>query len=96
MALISSGAAKSDFQIRALNPANNLRILFGTTLEQPNKPFYHLPIENDAHAALKNPRIEWTVGALQKAGIALTPQSLAEIDSNWTAMSGQMSGQHEK
>lgn len=90
-ALLASGAAKTDFQIRQLDSANNLRILFGTTLEQPNKPFYGLPIESDGYSALKNPRIEWTVEALRKAGIALTSQSLSQIDSNWTAMSGQMS-----
>jgi len=90
-ALISSGASIHDFQIRELNPSNHFRILFGTSLEQPGKPFYKMPIEPDAKASMKNPRIEWTVNALGKAGIALAPHSLSQLDSNWTAMSGQMS-----
>jgi SecD/SecF fusion protein len=90
-ALISAGASVNDFQIRELFPANHLRILFGTTLEQPNKPFYGVPIEKDSHSAIKNPRIEWVVNALQKGGIVLSPHILSQIDSNWTAMSGQMS-----
>lgn len=90
-ALVASGAAIHDFQIRELNPSNNLRILFGTTLEQPNKPFNGLPIETDSDAIMKNPRIKWTVDALAKEGLSLAPQSLSKLDSNWTAMSGQMS-----
>jgi len=90
-ALLAAGAQLSDFQVRELSPANHIRILFGTTLEQANKPFYGLPLENPAGSAMKNPRIEWTVHALAKQGIALAPQSLPQIDTQWTAMSGQMS-----
>ncbi len=90
-ALIKAGAAAHDFQIRELHPTNHLRILFGTSLEQPNKPFYGLPIENVGPSIIKNPRIEWVVSALHKERIALSPQTLARLDSNWTAMSGQMS-----
>jgi SecD/SecF fusion protein len=90
-ALIAAGAAPSDFQIRELDPKNHLRILFGTSLEEPNKPFHAMPIENANSSVSKNPRIEWLVGALHKEGIVLSPQSLSQIDSNWTAMSGQMS-----
>ena len=39
----------------------------------------------------KNPRIDWTLHALQLEGLSLTTQAALQIESNWTAMSGQMS-----
>ncbi|MDE3045112.1 MAG: protein translocase subunit SecD [Verrucomicrobiota bacterium] len=94
-ALLKSGASHQDFQIRQHTPATHLRILFGTSMEQPGKPFYGLPLEitktNAAHSYEKNPRIDWVVQSLSHAGLKLTPASLKNIESNWTAMSGQMS-----
>ena len=93
-ALLSAGATTSDFQIRELNPSTNLRVLFGTTMEQPEKPFYSMPLETQSaanYAFEKNPRIAWAVNALQKGGIILSPSALPQLHSNWTAMSGQMS-----
>jgi len=90
-ALIASGAGATDFQVRELTPSNHLRILFGTTLEQPGKPFHLMPLENKEGSSMKNPRIEWAVSALKKTGIALAPHSVSHLDSSWTAMSGQMS-----
>lgn len=87
-ALMKNGAANRDFQIRELNPTNHLRILFGTSMEQPAKPFYNLPIQTDNQT---NPRIDWVVHAIQSSQLALTPHSAAHLDANWTAMSGQMS-----
>ncbi|HSX10511.1 MAG TPA: protein translocase subunit SecD, partial [Chlamydiales bacterium] len=87
-ALIANGAAPHDFQIRELNPANHLRILFGTSMEQPGKPFYNLPIETDQQT---NPRIDWVAHAIQSSSLVLTAESAAHLDANWTAMSGQMS-----
>jgi SecD/SecF fusion protein len=86
-ALISAGAAKSDFQVRQLDSSKHVRILFGKTLEQPSKPFYQMPLE----AQGKNPRIEWAVQALQKGGLELSSESTSQLESNWTAISGQMS-----
>lgn len=87
-ALLKSGASHHDFQIRELNPTNNLRLLFGTSMEQPGKPFHNLPLENKDGS---NPRIQWVVSALQANNLSPTPHSLAHIKENWTAMSGQMS-----
>lgn len=87
-ALVSHGASHRDFQIRELNPSNQLRILFGTSMEQPGKPFFDMPIQTEAQT---NPRIDWVTQTLQTSGLKLTQNSLGSINANWTAMSGQMS-----
>lgn len=87
-ALIKKGAKSRDFQIRTLNPPNHLRILLGTSMEQPGKPFYKMPIETDLQT---NPRIDWITCAIQEGGLTLTAHSAAHLSANWTAMSGQMS-----
>jgi SecD/SecF fusion protein len=94
-ALQKNGADSRDFQIRELNPAHSLRVLFGNSMEQNGKPFHGMPLEleksDGKHPFEKNPRISWVVESLQKEEIALSPQSLAQLDANWTSMSGQMS-----
>ena len=94
-ALITSGASERDFQVRELNPSNQLRILLGTAMEQPGKPFANLPLENEGadftYPYEKNPRIEWIVQSLSSHGLQLTPSSLEHLETNWTSMSGQMS-----
>lgn len=87
-ALIANGATNQDFQVRELNPSNHLRILFGTSMEQPGKPFFSMPIETENQT---NPRIDWVLSSLQSKGLNLTEHSLSQIAANWTAMSGQMS-----
>lgn len=94
-AFLSKGASTKDFQIRELNSSNNLRILFGTSMELSGKPFYNLPIVSD-NKAMKysyesNPRISWIVSALKDQGLKIKPRSLENLDKSWTAMSGQMS-----
>jgi len=88
-ALLQQGLTAHDFQIRELNPSNNLRILFSTSMEQSGKPFFDL--DSSEASGKHNPRVEWTLKALKHNGISLTKASLAQIDTNWTAMSGQMS-----
>jgi SecD/SecF fusion protein len=86
-AILTGGVSKSDFQVRELNPPSHLRLLLGTTLEQKSKPFHGMSLEVDS----KNPRIEWILHALETEGLSLTNDSLKSVESNWTAMSGQMS-----
>lgn len=94
-ALIKAGASSQDFQVRQHSPANNLQILFGTSIEQQGKPFYGLPLEvateRSAFGYEKNPRINWAVKALKEANLELVPATLPTLESNWTAVSGQMS-----
>jgi SecD/SecF fusion protein len=78
-ALQAQGATSQDFQIRELNPSNQLRILFGTSMEEVGKPFHNLPAES-------GPRIAWVAEALRSQGLELNQNQL-----EWTAMSGQMS-----
>ncbi|MBF8263750.1 MAG: secDF [Parachlamydiales bacterium] len=88
-ALIKHGLTAHDFQIRELNPSNHLRVLFSTSMEQSGKPFYDLG--DAAKEGKHNPRVQWTLKTLKQSGISLTRASLSQIDTNWTAMSGQMS-----
>ncbi len=94
-ALLKSGAASKDFTVRELTPSNNLRILFGTSMQLKGKPFYEMPIEVDVlekrYNYETNPRIAWVVNALESEGIKIMPRSLEKLDQNWTLMSGQMS-----
>ncbi len=94
-ALIAEGATTQEFQIRELNPANNVRIFLSRSLEQPGRPFFELPLEGnlkEAHYAYENnPRISWVVAALKKANIQLSPDVLTDLGKNWSAISGQMS-----
>ncbi len=80
-ALIKAGASTSDLHVRELSSAHDFRLLLGTSMEQPGKPFAALSSE----AA---PRIEWITQALTAANIPLATQSL---ESQWASMSGQMS-----
>ncbi|MBS0624791.1 MAG: protein translocase subunit SecD [Verrucomicrobia bacterium] len=93
--LLGKGLFPQEFQIRTLSPSNHVRILFSTNLEQPGKPFANMPLEIDLKEAKylfeKNPRIEWVVQTLGSSGIKLSHNSLADLHTNWTAMSGQMS-----
>jgi SecD/SecF fusion protein len=94
-ALVKAGASPQDFQVRQHHPLNNVQILFGTSMEQQGKPFFGLPIERAVQGSHfsyeKNPRIHWAVNALNASDIQIAPATLASLDSNWTAISGQMS-----
>ncbi|MBS0605315.1 MAG: protein translocase subunit SecD [Parachlamydiales bacterium] len=94
-ALLKQGATQQDIQIRELTPSNNIRIFLSRSLQQPGHPFYGMPLELETKdvgfSYETNPKIVWTVQALSKSGIELTPQSLASLDKNWTEVSGQMS-----
>lgn len=94
-ALIKQGATSQDFQIRELTPSNNIRIFLSRSLQQPGHPFFGMPIENDlkepAYRYELNPKIVWVVNTLEQAGLKMSPQSLENLDKNWTEVSGQMS-----
>jgi SecD/SecF fusion protein len=94
-AFLKSSISKSDFQVRTLSSNNNLRILFGTSMNEMGKPFYEMPLsldkKNVKYSYENNPRILWAINTLEKSGINLTSHSLEKLDQNWTTMSGQMS-----
>ncbi len=93
-ALIKQGATAQDFQIRELNPSNNLRIFLSRSLQQKGRPFYGMPLETDAgsnYAFERNPKIVWIVSALENAGLKIAPQSMEHLEKNWTDVSGQLS-----
>lgn len=99
-ALEGSGASHQDFQVRELSPANNLRILLGTSMEKNGKPFYQMPLEKavavPTYPYETNPRITWVVDALQKEGFVIEQRILTHLDSHWTSVSGQLSDSMKK
>jgi len=92
-AFVKEGLTPQDFQVRELSPANNLRIVFGSIMNQKGHAFYQMPLQLNkkdvAYSYENNPRIVWTVDALTKHN--LTPTNLNHLDANWTSISGQMS-----
>ncbi len=84
----AQGVKSADFQVRELSPANHLRLLFSSNLEQPGKAFFGMSYGSETGT---NARIAWMLSALKAKGIALTEHSMDTVASNWTAMSGQMS-----
>lgn len=94
-ALLAKGATTNDFQIRALNRPNQLRIQLSTSMEEKGHPFYQMPeMLKDEHVAYlyqDNPRIVWVVDALKEAGLQINPAQLPQLQDNWSVVSGQLS-----
>lgn len=94
-ALIANGARPADVQVRELTSPTSLRIQLSSHLENPGEPFFGLPEEIEPSGQItplaNNPRIKWTVEALQAKGLVITQDSLDTIDQNWNQMSGQLS-----
>jgi SecD/SecF fusion protein len=94
-ALLKQGASPQEFQVRELTPSNNLRIFLSRSMQQPGRPFFGMPLENDlkepVYSYETNPKIVWVASALEHAGLKLSPASLVNLDKNWTEVSGQMS-----
>ncbi len=93
-ALVKQGAKPQDFQIRELNPSNNLRIFLSRSLEQKGRPFYGMPLETDPglnYSYESNPKISWIVSALESSDLKIAKDSLVHLDKNWSDVSGQLS-----
>ncbi|HLB53195.1 MAG TPA: protein translocase subunit SecD [Chlamydiales bacterium] len=84
-ALLAGGASPSDVQTQELYPSTQVRLFLASALELEGKPFYGMAKQE------AEPRIHWIIESLQKEGLELTPVCIAELPSNWTAMSGQIS-----
>ncbi len=89
LALVDAGAKTTDFQIRELNLPNSLRIQLSSALDEKGRPFYGMPM--DGAASHNNPRLSWVVDALAAKGMKLSAKSMANLDKNWSEMSGQLS-----
>lgn len=94
-AFLNAGADSHDFVVQEMNPAHQLRIFFGQSMEQKGKPFYALAASEESPEGFylyqKNPKISWLVNTLQDSGISLSKNTLSKLHLNWTAVSGQMS-----
>lgn len=94
-ALEEAGLSSTDFQVRELSRPNQLRIQLAQAMEEPGHPFYLMP-ESVSEGKFSfeyehNPRINWLVNNLSKAGLNIQPSRLATLDKDWTVMSGQFS-----
>ena len=85
-ALISSGAKAQEIQVQELSPSNNVRIFLSHALEQPGRPLAGMD-----SAATDAPELAWVIDSLQKQGVSLTENSIANAAQNWSEVSGQMS-----
>jgi SecD/SecF fusion protein len=94
-ALLASGAAQNDIQVRTLSRPNQLRIQLGMSMEEPGHPFHGMPQEKPESKYTfgfeKNPRIVWVVNALAEKSLHINSAQLTDLDKNWTVMSGQLS-----
>jgi SecD/SecF fusion protein len=94
-ALLAKGATTNDFQIRALNRPNQLRIQLSRSMEEKGHPFYQMPEmlkdEQTKYLYQNNPRIVWLVDALNEAGLQINPAQLPQLQDNWSVVSGQLS-----
>ena len=94
-ALAKQGLSSQEFQVRELNPENNVRVFLSHSLQNQGRPFYNMPDDlgdkEAAYAYQNNPKIAWIVNALAASNIKLAPDVLSTLDKNWTAISGQMS-----
>lgn len=88
-ALTQAGLKSQDFKVRVLSPANHLRINLSASMDNEGRPFHDMPFATETQ---NNPRLAWTLSALQDAGLEMTDSSLQKIEHNWNAISGQISG----
>lgn len=95
IALTKQGASIQDIEVRELSPSNQLRIRLSTSMENPDKPFFQMPLKiegkNTQYSYQTDPRLNWVVNALSSAGLKPTEPSLINLDKDWSVMSGQMS-----
>lgn len=93
-ALEKAGLSNQEFQVRELSPSNQVRIFLSKRLELPGRPFsdisFDTPDELD-YPYQSNPRIVWIVDALKTHDLFISSASSAQLDVNWTSVSGQMS-----
>ncbi|MFA6915526.1 MAG: protein translocase subunit SecD [Parachlamydiales bacterium] len=92
--LLAQGATTNDLQVRQLTNPWQLRIQMGISMEESGHPFYQMPMEIEGkftYPYQSNPRIDWVVNSLQKGGLTIPESELAQLDRQWTVMSGQFS-----
>ncbi len=94
-ALVAKGAAPQDFQVRQLTPTNHIRLFLSKGMQQEGKPFFGMPLESEGtdtkYAYQTNPRIQWTVEAIEASGLVLSKDALKTLNHNWSEISGQLS-----
>ncbi len=93
---LDHGASRRDFEVRELSRPNQLRIQFGTSMDEKGHPFYQMPDINPAEGVYsfdyqRDPRLNWVVETLQSSDLKIQFSELDNLQKNWTIMSGQFS-----
>ena len=94
-ALVDAGIAPVDVQVRELSRPNQIQIHLGMGVENEEGVFHQMPSEvesqNARYVYQTQPRLNWIISTLQKAGLQLSDKELSTVNSNWSVMSGQFS-----
>ncbi len=95
-AFLAGGASLRDVEVRELSRPNQLRIQFGTSMDEKGHPFYQMSEVNKGEGKYsydyqRDPRLNWVVETLQNHGVPIEASELAHLQKNWTIMSGQFS-----
>lgn len=95
-AFLNKGASSTDFEVRELSRPYQLRIQFGTSMDEKGHPFYLMPEFNPADGKYsfdyqKDPRLDWVVESLLANKLEIKSSELSSLQKNWTIMSGQFS-----
>lgn len=89
------GASRRDFEVRELSRPNQLRIQFGTSMDEKGHPFYQMPERNNegiySYEYQRDPRLKWVVDTLQSSGLQIPASELTNLNKNWSIMSSQFS-----
>lgn len=94
-AIESKGASSTSVEVRELTRPNQLRIQLSASMDRPGGAFYEMPakLEEGKFTAeyQRDPRIVWTVDALESAGLKIQSSEIDSLHLNWSTMSGQLS-----
>lgn len=95
-AFMDHGASRRDFEVRELSHPNQLRIQFGTSMDEKGHPFYEMSDVNPSEGIYsyeyqRDPRLNWVVDTLKSSNLQVAPSELSNLQKNWTIMSGQFS-----
>lgn len=95
-AFLDHGATRTDLEVRELSHPYQLRIQFGTSMDEQGHPFYQMPDLNPAEGKYafeyqKNPRLNWVVESLKSNQLDVQSLQLSTLQNHWTTMSGQFS-----
>jgi SecD/SecF fusion protein len=99
-ALQKSGISPQEMQVRELSDSSTVRIFLAKSLNEPNRPFYDMPLNQEifdpTYAYQTNPRLQYVVDGLNSNGVEMTEHSKKNVNFTFKSVSGQMSDSMRK